>query len=181
MITDLHRRKFTARFRHMDCDGSGQLTKEDFVTLAERLIAARPSPPTPASATRIREAYARMWEGMQRHADTDGDQRITLDEYVQACGRMVEQPERFDRLIGELAPIVLRLYDMNGDDTLSLSEFLTMTRALSLADDAATDMFRRLDRDGSGTLSVTEICAAVREFYLSADPNAPGNWFFGPY
>jgi hypothetical protein len=34
-------------------------------------------------------------------------------------------------------------------------------------------------RDGSGELSYAEFRQAIVEFYLSGDPNAPGNWLLG--
>jgi Ca2+-binding EF-hand superfamily protein len=44
----------------------------------------------------------------------------------------------------------------------------------------SSDAFRRLDRDGSGKISKEEFRAAITEFYLSDDENAPGNWLLGP-
>jgi hypothetical protein len=44
----------------------------------------------------------------------------------------------------------------------------------------SSEAFRRLDRDGDGELSHEEFRAAIVEFYLSDDENAPGNWLLGP-
>ena len=48
-------------------------------------------------------------------------------------------------------------------------------------DQDARNAFRYLDRDGDGYLDVAEIVKAVEEFYLSDDPDAPGNWLLGSY
>jgi hypothetical protein len=38
---------------------------------------------------------------------------------------------------------------------------------------------RKLDTSGDGTLTVDELVAAARDFYLSDEPDAVGNWLFG--
>jgi Ca2+-binding EF-hand superfamily protein len=45
----------------------------------------------------------------------------------------------------------------------------------------AADAFRRLDLDRDGYLSREEIFQNMKEYYFTDDPNAPGNWFFGPF
>jgi Ca2+-binding EF-hand superfamily protein len=40
--------------------------------------------------------------------------------------------------------------------------------------------FNRIDTDGDGTLSTQELVAAIRAYYIGTDPEAPGNWLFGP-
>ena len=39
---------------------------------------------------------------------------------------------------------------------------------------------RALDRNGDGVLDQEEVQQALREFYTSDDPQAPGNLIFGP-
>ncbi|MGC4996424.1 hypothetical protein [Streptomyces sp. DT195] len=43
----------------------------------------------------------------------------------------------------------------------------------------AMDSFAKLDTDGDGTISRYEFIRAVREHFLSNDPDAPGSLFFG--
>jgi Ca2+-binding EF-hand superfamily protein len=40
--------------------------------------------------------------------------------------------------------------------------------------------FDRLDLDQDGNISVTELVEAARQYYTSTDPDAAGNWLFGP-
>ncbi|MEV0495871.1 EF-hand domain-containing protein [Streptomyces atratus] len=41
------------------------------------------------------------------------------------------------------------------------------------------DVFIKLDTDGDGAISRQEFIRAVREHYLSDNPDAPGSLFFG--
>jgi Ca2+-binding EF-hand superfamily protein len=45
--------------------------------------------------------------------------------------------------------------------------------------DRSAEAFDRLDRDDSGVLTEDNVIEAVKEFYLSNDPNAPGNALYG--
>ena len=41
------------------------------------------------------------------------------------------------------------------------------------------DSFTRLDTDGDGAVSRHEFIRAIREHFLSDNPDAPGSMFFG--
>ncbi|MEU0007940.1 EF-hand domain-containing protein [Streptomyces sp. NPDC006314] len=41
------------------------------------------------------------------------------------------------------------------------------------------DSFTKLDTDGDGVISRQEFIRAIREHFLSTDPDAPGSPFFG--
>ena len=41
-------------------------------------------------------------------------------------------------------------------------------------------VFEVLDEDGDGLLSRGEVVRLVKDFYLTNDPEAPGNLFYGP-
>ena len=41
--------------------------------------------------------------------------------------------------------------------------------------------FQKLDDEDKGYLTRQEFLEAVTEFHLSDDPDARGNWLFGPY
>lgn len=40
--------------------------------------------------------------------------------------------------------------------------------------------FAKLDLDGDGYISAAEFTRLYLEFFTSEDPEAPGNWFWGP-
>jgi Ca2+-binding EF-hand superfamily protein len=43
-----------------------------------------------------------------------------------------------------------------------------------------TEAFTSLDRGSKGYLTEQDLVVAVQEFYLSDDPDAPGNVLYGP-
>lgn len=55
-----------------------------------------------------------------------------------------------------------------------------MYKALGITPSTSGEAFKRLDRDSSGQITREEFNQALFEYYLSADPEAPGNWLLGP-
>ena len=76
---------------------------------------------------------------------------------------------------------MLELWDRDGDGKLSADEYVKLEWCYGVTEEAAREAFRHLDRDGDGYLTLEEGMKAIEEFYLSDDPDAPGNWLFGPY
>ncbi|WP_327381618.1 hypothetical protein [Streptomyces sp. NBC_01207] len=71
---------------------------------------------------------------------------------------------------------------MDDDGLIGLDEYLLLSQAIGgVPAQQMKEAFHRLDRDGNGTLDPAEIDAAVVEFFTSDDPNAPGNWLYGPF
>jgi len=89
-------------------------------------------------------------------------------------------PENFEKAIGSIITGVLGALDKDGSGTLSQDEYVELYKKLGLPSNMASEGFKRVDRNGSGQISFEELSQAFSEFYLSADPNAPGNWLLGP-
>ena len=76
---------------------------------------------------------------------------------------------------------MLGLWDQNGDGKLSVQEYAKLGWCYGITEEAMREAFQHLDRNGDGYLTIEELTKAVDEFYRSDDPDAPGNWTFGPY
>jgi hypothetical protein len=61
-----------------------------------------------------------------------------------------------------------------------MREFRTLLSAYGAAYDDVDAAFDRLDHTGRGVLTVAELVVAARQYYAGTDPNAAGNWLFGP-
>jgi Ca2+-binding EF-hand superfamily protein len=64
---------------------------------------------------------------------------------------------------------------------VSEQEYKNYLLTIQVTEAEAADAFRRLDLDRDGYLSREEIFQNMKEYYFTDDPNAPGNWFFGPF
>lgn len=92
----------------------------------------------------------------------------------------VTAPGNFEDAVIRIADAFMCIVDTTGDGSLDFDEYVRMYAGLGIDLTHSSDAFRRLDRDGDGKISYEEFRAAITEFYLSDDENAPGNWLLGP-
>ncbi|WP_250569624.1 EF-hand domain-containing protein [Streptomyces sp. CJ_13] len=92
----------------------------------------------------------------------------------------VTTPAHFESAVMAIADAVMNALDTNGDGVLSLEEYVRLYDTLGVPKDLSAQAFTRLDLDGDGVISFEEYRTAIVEFYLSADPQAAGNYLLGP-
>lgn len=180
MLTELQQRKLRRSFEMYDADRDGSITRTDFEQLCDRL--ARHfgfEPGTPE----YEELYAKQmgsWQALQQ-ADTDNDDRISREEFVAAHDALMADREAFRALLSSLAGSVMELQDRDRDGRISRQEYVSGAPVYGIRTEDAEEAFRRQDRDGDGYLSLEDLRRNIEEFYLSDDPEAPGNWINGPF
>jgi Ca2+-binding EF-hand superfamily protein len=173
-------RKFIALFDWFDQGKDGYLTHEDFQRMVELFVAlAREG--DQANATAMSDAFERWWGLLLTFGDTDADGRLTQSEFVKLMKSNITSQENFESVILAIVDPLMSTLDTNKDGVLELQEYVQMYSALGIPPEHSSDAFRRLDRDGDGTISHEEFRTAIREFYLSDDENAAGNWLIGPF
>jgi Ca2+-binding EF-hand superfamily protein len=121
------------------------------------------------------------WDALLALADSDGDQRLTATEFCTAFGKLMAQPEQFNAVVLGFVKTAITLWDSNQDGKVSEQEYKNYLLTIQVTEAEAADAFRRLDLDRDGYLSREEIFQNMKEYYFTDDPNAPGNWFFGPF
>lgn len=182
MLTNLQKHKFTALFHHEDLNHDGYYEQADHEEFARRICEAfefRPGSPehervyTAVGTIRRQEKLREFYEAR--------DYRLTLDDYLELTDRIVHDEEMMVQLTTNHVQSILGLWDRDKDGRLSREEYISLEWCYGVDETGANEAFRHLDRDVDGYITVDEGIAAVREFYLSDDPNAPGNWLFGPY
>jgi hypothetical protein len=73
------------------------------------------------------------------------------------------------------------MFDQNDDKYITKAEYKDMFRVYGI-DMKYLDMgFNKLDFNGDGQISKTELVQGFSDFFLSSDPDAPGNWIFGDW
>ncbi|PSQ96666.1 MAG: hypothetical protein BRD55_05135 [Bacteroidetes bacterium SW_9_63_38] len=183
MIGDLQRRKASHYFDLIDEDDNGLVEAADFELRADRLAETR-NVTDPEAQAELQKRVLSWWEHLCALADTDDDDRITREEwqtYWEALQVSIEEGgETEKRTLESLERAARGTFEAirrTEDGTVTEAEYLDWLHAWNVEADRAD--FDRLDRDGTGNLSEDDLIQAVREFYLSNDPNAPGNVLYG--
>jgi Ca2+-binding EF-hand superfamily protein len=181
MLGELQERKASYYFELIDEDGNGLIEVSDFALRAQRLAEVQN-----LSGDRDREALRQevlaWWDHICTVADFDGDARVSLPEwkaYWRSIQRSAERGE-LDTLqtLERAARGTLRAIDRDGTGRVTEAEYDDWLAAWGV--DESAEAFRRLDRGGKGFLTEADLIVAVQEFYLSGDPEAPGNALYGP-
>lgn len=182
MIGDLQRKKASHYFDLIDEDDNGLIQAEDFELRADRMAEAR-NVTDPDAREALRKRVMTWWEHLCSIADFDDDDRVTREEwetYWQSLEAAVNQGGATKTKTLESLDRAARgtFHAINtGDGPITEEEFAEWLAAWGVTDDGTA--FQRLDRDNTGALSEENLTEAVKEFYLSNDPDAPGNALYG--
>jgi Ca2+-binding EF-hand superfamily protein len=178
MTTDLQAKKFNYVFTWFDQNGDGWLTQDDFEKIAG-LFTAMAAEDDQKNKDAMKKAFMHWWNLLLKAGDGTPGEKIGKEEFLRIMKSSVIAPENFENAVGGIADGLIGALDRDGNGSLSRDEYVRMYDALGVPPATSTEAFKRLDRDGSGELSYAEFRQAIVEFYLSADPNAPGNWLLG--
>ena len=165
----------------LDTSGDGNMDKSDFTGMAQRMGATFPEA-SAAKISRLETTLKALWDNHLSQMDTDGDSSVSKEEFIAGWkGAMQANPERILADFGDASIAWLDVADTNDSGTLDKLEFVHMYNTVfGLAEKDLSASFDKLDRDGDQQLSRGEIQQAATEFWTSEDPQAPGNWLFGP-
>ncbi|WP_407840702.1 EF-hand domain-containing protein [Streptomyces sp. DSM 116496] len=179
-VTPVLTRKMHYMFTLLDADQDGFLGEDDLAAVADRMADVFPGRPDRIRA--LRDALHRLWEDHLAHVDLGGG-RLDLKAFEQGIRRSVAaSPVTLLETLHAGASAWIALTGVEDDGLIGLDEYLRLSQAIGgVPAQRMEEAFRRLDRDGDGTLDPAEIGAAVVEFFTSEDPDAPGNWLYGPF
>lgn len=182
MIGDLQRRKASYYFDLIDEDDNGFIEARDFELRADRMAKARNVTDEDERA-KLQDRVMTWWEHLCVIADFDDDDRVTREEwetYWESIEAGVNQEgEGSERTLQSLVQAARGTFRAinTSDGPISEEEYADWLTAWGVEESGSA--FQRLDRNGRGNLTEEDVVEAVKEFYLSNDPEAPGNTLYG--
>lgn len=180
MGDDIRVRKLARYFDDLDSDDDGFLEEADFAQAAERYIAALGLDPDSLWAAELTDQCLTMWQEYLGQADTDGDGQVGRQKLASAFAQLSEADAATQ--IAATADAYFQIMDADGDGLAGEDEFVRLlTTAARMSEDESEAAYARLDPAGVGFLSRDQFQQAMRDFFFSDDPQAPGNLLFGKY
>jgi Ca2+-binding EF-hand superfamily protein len=181
-MTPVQRRKWTNLFHVFDVNSDGLVSREDHVDIAGLASAHHGHAPGSAADKEFRAKLWPVWEALESAADRDGDQAVTLDEFLDYFDDVIDAPR------GEVTEIhrfavrgILDMVDLDGDEGLNRQEYEALLKVYRIDERLAEISFPRLDLDGDGYISNDELMRLYADWFHGSDPQAPGNYLFGYY
>ncbi|MEV6161926.1 EF-hand domain-containing protein [Streptomyces sp. NPDC052052] len=179
MTSAVKSQKFSILFDWFDQGRDGQLTQDDLRATAD-VFARVAAEDDHTNITAMRDAFERWWQLLLRHGDTNGDGRLSRQEFIAVTEANVTAPEHFGGAVMAIIDALMNTLDTDRDGFLSRDEYVRMYDALGISPERSGEAFTRLDLNGDGVISHEEFRMAISDFYLSTDPDAPGNYMLGP-
>jgi Ca2+-binding EF-hand superfamily protein len=179
-LSTLQDLKLDRAFAHLDVDGDGHIERDDVLALGARLLIGFGEAPTSAKGKDLVAALDALWDGLADELDLGRDGRLTTDDFRDGMAGAFVHGGCYDPLLGPVVDAVARLCDTDDDGRIGLADLRTLHEAFGVDEGAAEPALARLDLDGSGRITTAELAEAAREYYTSDDPEALGNWLFGP-
>ncbi len=181
MLGDLQRQKAAHYFDLIDKDSNDLIEPADFQLRADRLAEAF-NVSREEERAELRQHLMKWWEHLSTLADENDDGRITREEWEMYWTRFKVAVSMGSnsgslRKLEQVAQATFQAIDRTDSGRITEEEFAMWLAAWDV--DASANVFRRLDRNGNGYLSEAELSKATKEFYLSNDPEAPGNVLYG--
>ncbi|MFE8599045.1 EF-hand domain-containing protein [Archangium violaceum] len=179
MTTNVQAKKFSYVFKWFDQNGDGWVTQDDIEKMAE-LFTALANEADQKNRSAMKRGFMNWWNLLLEARENKASEKIGKQEFIRIMDAIVIAPKNFELAVGNIVEGLLGALDRDGNGSLSKEEYVRMYDALGIPPTTSTESFRRLDRDSDGEISHAEFHQALVEYYLSADPNAPGNWLLGP-
>ncbi|MFC4906974.1 EF-hand domain-containing protein [Actinomadura gamaensis] len=179
---DILRAKIEYGFDHfLDADGDGRLTERDHILMGRRMAGLLGHAPGSAAERDAVEAYVGIWRDLHLPHLPPGSTALTREDFVRSTMTLAADRRAAQATVGALAERFLQVADVDRDGHVDREEYATFLRGHNpdIADQDIADAFAHLDGDADGRLTTTEFTNAVVDYWSSASPDAPGNWWLG--
>jgi len=177
--TELQLQKLDKAFDHLDINHNGQIERDDLIALGNRLILGFGQPASSEKGRSVLRLCEALWNELAAEADIDRDESISPAEFRYAMISAYIEGDKFDKTFAPATRSWATLADTDADGFVAPADFRTFHTAFGAQDHDTRVAVAALDPNNAGRLSVPVIVVSAREYYIGADPNAPGNLFFG--
>lgn len=184
MLSQLLRKKHTKNFQVYDLDRSGFVELADLERCASNLAKLRNWEPDSSEFIELKAKYSAIWTSFWQPADISGDDKVSLEEYLNVADSSIINFYNSTGLQDAhtaKANVIFSILDASNYGQISLIEYKQFCVAVGLTEKDAETGFTHLDSNGDGYISRDEYLQASKEFHLSDDLNASGNWLYGSF
>ncbi|MFB8787776.1 MAG: EF-hand domain-containing protein [Potamolinea sp.] len=179
-LSEFQKRKCALAFYRYDLSKDGVVEALDFDMAGQKLAELQGFEPGSLEYGKITSAFKTEWDTFLKPADQDGDDKLTLDEYIKLAEQLIEGPNATEINLS-VNQHLFDIIDLDGDGTINTNEFVIFLKARAITEEEAKFAFSKLDVDNSGSISRKQFAKHLMDYYRSNDAAAPGNWFYGSY
>jgi Ca2+-binding EF-hand superfamily protein len=164
-------------FTHLDHDGDGYVTAQDFERMARAIIDAFGIDEASPKAVRLLAGYRRTFEMVLAEMDTAPDGRIGAEEFMSAMAALSGRAARSGKGgsgLGRVCAAEFAAADRDDDGVITRTEFAHLLSSIGQSSGDADAAFDALDRDRDGRITRAEYVAAWEDYLVSDNPDSAG-------
>lgn len=187
MLGKLQEAKLNHLFIIIDANNDDAITGNDFSDYIGRFATLNGIEPDSHRYDRLSNDILKLWNSIRDVADKNDDNQVSSEEWLTYWNSWADavadeairgRSEKLDKFM-EAAKFQMSMLDGDDDGLITPEEYGRAIQAWGRSVELE-EVFPRLDLNEDGTITSEEVAQLVREFYLSNDPAAPGNFLYGP-
>ncbi|NES06680.1 MAG: hypothetical protein F6K22_29995 [Okeania sp. SIO2F4] len=179
MLSPFVQRKVAMAFYKYDQSKNGLLEKEDLLLIGKKVAASFGFKESDSKYQEILEKYTLAWDRYLSAADTDGDGKVSLVEFLEARANM--DSSQIEKNL-EYNKYMFDCLDVDGSGTISFKEYQISLKALGETNEENIKFaFDSIDTNKDGTISRDEYAKVRSNYFNSEDIEDPSKWCYGAF
>lgn len=181
MVSDFRKKKLLHVFNaFFDSDKSGTVNKKDFEETVQNLTKLRGYKPGDAKYKEVEDIVMKIWEGLQSKADANNDGEVSKEEWIEMWDQYAQNPANAADWQSLYCKFIFQLEDASNDGAIDEEEFSSVYSSFGLDKQESIEAFHRMAK-GKKEVNFEEFQELWKEYFVSEDQDAPGNFIFGCY
>lgn len=179
MLTTFQQKKITKLFKFWDANGNGVLDQQDYEGVAERLSAERGWAPGTDKYNFLRQRLIEDWNEAKKFADTNNDDKISLEEWLVFCETFMNDKEMYKITVTNVADAIIDGVDIDENGLIEQNEWELLFKIYGKQKDEATYAYGVMSENGTVDIDKAKVLSLLDDFFYSNDEAAKGNYMFG--
>lgn len=183
-LTDFQRKKILNLFENLyDTNKDGVIEKCDFDNALEKISSLHHWKNNDAAFKEAQDTLNVIWEGLRLRADKNNDGKITKEEWTkmwEECIKGVVEGKQFPEWQQKYMEFMFYANDTSGDGYIDRDEYTAIYQLFGFSSDTVNQAFDKISEGVKDSkLSKEDFEGLWREYFISEDENAKGNFLFG--
>ncbi len=179
-LTTFQKRKLATMFAALDINHDGVIELLDYTRRVGAIAHLKGWMPDSDLYARNFAFALAEWGNLAESADSNQDGRVTLEEFLRYGEAFLDDRDAVRAYARGDVQLIFDAMDADGDGRITMDEYRAYLQACGADDTIAQAFFAHADLDEDGRVTRAELSHAVEEFLLSQNPDAAGNYLFGP-